>query len=53
MSPVSSDESGHFLDNVAGKIVFVELYGGNDGLASFVQKDEYDTYVNYRTNSSG
>ncbi len=43
----------HFLDNVTGKLFFVELYGGNDYLTSIIPKDEYSTYLDYRTNQTG
>lgn len=41
-----------FLDNITGKLFFIELYGGNDYLTSIIPKDEYSTYVDYRTNQS-
>lgn len=43
----------HFLDNITGKLFFVELYGGNDYLTSIIPKDEYSTYLDYRTNQTG
>ena len=50
---VIDDTEQHFLDNITGKLFFVELYGGNDYLTSIIPKDEYDTYLEYRTNQSG
>lgn len=43
----------HFLDSITGKLIFIELYGGNDYLTSLIPKDEYSTYVDYRSNGSG
>lgn len=43
----------HLLDSVTGKLVFIELYGGNDYLSSIIPKDEYDVYKTLRTNASG
>lgn len=51
MSTSSTDQ--HFLDNIPGKIFFVELYGGNDYMTSIIPKDEYSTYLDYRSNQSG
>ncbi|GAB0174409.1 MAG: hypothetical protein HHAS10_02880 [Candidatus Altimarinota bacterium] len=42
-----------FLDSIKGKIFFIELYGGNDYMTSIIPKDEYSTYLDYRSNSSG
>lgn len=50
---VIDDTEQHFLDNITGKLFFVELYGGNDYLTSIIPKDEYDTYLDYRSNQSG
>lgn len=53
-APVFLDSNEqHFLDNITGKLFFVELYGWDDYLSSIVPKDEYATYQSYRTNSSG
>ncbi len=49
---IDPDES-NFLDNVTGKLFFIELYGGNDYMTSIIPKDEYATYTDYRTNQSG
>jgi uncharacterized protein (DUF1501 family) len=49
---VSTTEQ-RFLDNVTGKLFFVELYGWNDYLTSIIPKDEYSTYLDYRSNQSG
>lgn len=52
--PTEIDSSEqHFLDNITGKLFFVELYGGNDYLTSIIPKDEYSTYLDYRSNQSG
>ncbi|MBP9779822.1 DUF1800 family protein, partial [Candidatus Gracilibacteria bacterium] len=41
------------LDSITGNLFFIELYGGNDYLSSIIPKDEYNTYLDYRTNQSG
>lgn len=43
----------HLLDNITGKLFFIELYGGNDYMTSVMSKDEYSTYLDYRTNQTG
>lgn len=50
---VTDTEETRFLDSITGKLFIVELYGGNDYLTSIIPKDEYSTYLNYRTNSTG
>lgn len=45
--------TNHLLDSESSKLIFIELYGGNDYLGNVIPKDEYATYVNYRTSSSG
>lgn len=45
--------TNHQFDSESSKLIFIELYGGNDYLSSIVPKDEYATYLNYRTSSSG
>lgn len=52
--PMSTDTTDqHFLDNITGKLFFVELYGGNDHMTGIIPKDEYSTYLDYRTNQTG
>ncbi len=52
--PASTENTDeHFLDNIPGKLFFVELYGGNDYMTSIISKDEYNTYLDYRSNQSG
>ncbi len=52
--PTSTDTPDQkLIENAAGKIIFIELYGGNDYLSSIIPKDEYDIYRSYRTNSTG
>lgn len=41
------------LDTITGNLFFIELYWGNDYLSSIIPKDEYNTYLDYRTNQSG
>lgn len=53
-APVSIDTNQtNLLDSVTGKLLFIELYGWNDYLSSIIPKDEYLTYLDYRTNSTG
>ncbi len=53
LPPLTNTTDQHFLDNITGKLFFVELYGGNDYLTSIIPKDEYSTYLDYRTNQTG
>lgn len=53
LSTAIDPNSQNFLANQNSKLIFVELYGGDDYLSSVIPKDEYDTYVNYRTGSGG
>lgn len=41
------------IANSSNKIVFIELSGGYDWLHGVIQKDQYATYQQLRTNSSG
>jgi hypothetical protein len=50
---IVDDAEQRFLDGINGKLFFVELYGGNDYLSSIIPKDEYNTYLDYRTSQSG
>jgi uncharacterized protein (DUF1501 family) len=47
------DNETRLFDNENSKLFIIELFGGNDYLSSLVPKDEYDTYLEYRTTSSG
>ncbi len=52
--PTTVDTSEQrMIENSTGKIIFIELYGGNDYLSSIIPKDEYDIYKNYRTYGTG
>ncbi len=52
--PTTVDTSEQrMIENSTGKIIFIELYGGNDYLSSIIPKDEYDTYKEYRTYGTG
>ncbi len=50
---ITTNTDQHFLDGITGKLFFVELYGGNDYMTSIIPKDEYSTYLDYRSNQSG
>ena len=53
-SPTNTLQSSTgILDSVNTKIIFIELYGGNDYLSSIIPKSDYDIYKNWRTNASG
>jgi uncharacterized protein (DUF1501 family) len=52
LPPATDTSEQRFLDAITGKIFFIELYGWNDYLSSIIPKDEYSTYLDYRTNQS-
>ncbi len=50
---VTENTAQSVLANATGKLLFVELGGGYDWLHGVVPKNEFQTYTNKRTNTSG